>query len=157
MKKTIAWFALSALLFLGGCQKDMHTAPAADTLAQAIQETYEGKDTFTEADSAYMSINFGEETRGAVYWIETAAGEMEFGIFEKSEDTEKAVRRYIAQQSEAKKSLAQLYPGEKTDFEAKCFQKALVGREENVFYYFAMDTDHATAALETLRQNLQNL
>ena len=150
--KKLCWMLMAILLLLGGCKGNEKVGKTeALTGVERVQSVLGGKERFTTADEAFVEANFDAGSLAfhtVLFENDGAYGEI--GVFSakdgKAVALEEAVRAYLAREAEAIRSLASLYPADELEARLSCYEKAIVGREGQLVYYFALPLEQAQRA-----------
>ena len=154
--RRICFVMLALLLFLGGCKGNTPREKVeVMTGVERVQSVLGGKERFAVADEAFVTANFDPDSLAqhtVLFESDGAYGEL--GIFSakdgKAVALEQAVRAYLAREAEAIRSLASLYPADELQARISCYEEAIVGREGEIVYYFALPREQAQRALAAL-------
>ena len=150
--RKFCWMLLAILLLLGGC-KGKEAVGKSEALmgVERVQSVLGGKERFVVADEAFVEGNFDVDSLAFhTVLFESDGSYGELGVFSAKEGKaaalEVAVRAYLAREAEAIRTLASLYPADELEARLSCYEKAIVGREGELVYYFALPYEQAQRA-----------
>lgn len=158
MRRLLSFFLLLPfLLSLPSCQKGDAAITPIGAAAERVQSVLGGKSAFVEADADFIETNLGAPSylaEGGVFFSESEKNR-EFGLFRlndrtHAEEFKESVRRYLAGEYEALRSLSALYPAEELEERLSLYRDATVGSEGMLVYYFVMSKPDKDKAIEAL-------
>lgn len=155
MKRLYSLFFL--LILLCGCQRSSAADLSLSDALQRVQNALGGKEGFTLADEDFTALNFGtpEYLEGSTICFDSGSDTREIGIFRlsdrrRAQEMKEKVREYLETEQKALASLAHLYPAEELEERLARYQRATVGSEGMLVYYFVLDEKDAQKALSAL-------
>lgn len=156
--KKILFLLLALLLIFGGCARH-NPSKSAEEIAGKIKQNLSIPGEMLPADTDYLKLNFSEVPAPESYavYVSDTSPVSELGVFcmQSTADAAKmlvAVQEYLQSESEAKNSLAALYPSEAASKECDHYRNAESAAAGTVVYYFAGESANlkvARSAFET--------
>lgn len=154
--KRLAIFIVALLFLFVSCQNKETKIESLSGEAERVMAALGGKERFIVADEDFVISNFetaGESFGATVCLLREGVGE--FGLFLLPDAKSAAnflvlVQKYLANEGDAIRSLAALYPAEELEKRLATYDKALVGKKGTLVYYFALPEEEAEIAIAAL-------